>query len=548
MVLGRGNKNSPAREVRPQDTSLSPPPYDEKTYASPIVLAETTRTTRTKVVTTTTQTTTHFFSLPLWRRRQAATTSSSARQSISEIDEFGFTRETASPSTLLIDKALPPTPTTSQETPMHEEEILPQGNQMMDGTANIVAPANTVSPSKSTPSRRKTTRRGQPNPNPNPPPTLALAKASLRLGLTNIIPVPPTPSSSPSPSSDVNTVAFATSSAQVQPQYIRRAKSSQKLGVTRSSDDHAVALRKSLDFGEWMRSRGDSMNGQVTQSSDKGKGKDMDDTPVQSLSRRPSFWSRKKKDGVQPQTVPERNVRPSLPSVLPGSPFNIDVGPTPFNSSSASQDHHGSPRAQSLSRSISENVYPHSPASLRLFDTNSSHPLPSPKQTPCSPRHRPATADPSLQFPARLELARPTTSHASSLTPAVRFFSVDPSSSRRPITSSPTSLYQDTHSQESSFPTRRRPRSQTNPPLLHRLSVNLFSPGPASMPKTSGVFSPNVFTSSTTPASDSPRPSISRPSVEVPKPQMDEESPDAYLERLLNLVSKADIAGVLASR
>jgi hypothetical protein len=29
---------------------------------------------------------------------------------------------------------------------------------------------------------------------------------------------------------------------------------------------------------------------------------------------------------------------------------------------------------------------------------------------------------------------------------------------------------------------------------------------------------------------------------------MDEESPDAYLERLLNIVSKAEIAGVLASR
>jgi hypothetical protein len=78
--------------------------------------------------------------------------------------------------------------------------------------------------------------------------------------------------------------------------------------------------------------------------------------------------------------------------------------------------------------------------------------------------------------------------------------------------------------------------------------VNLFSSGPVSTTKTSGVFSPNMFTSSTTPTSDSPRPSLSRPPVEVPKPQMDEESPDAYLERLLNIVSKAEIAGVLASR
>lgn len=57
-----------------------------------------------------------------------------------------------------------------------------------------------------------------------------------------------------------------------------------------------------------------------------------------------------------------------------------------------------------------------------------------------------------------------------------------------------------------------------------------------------------MFTSSAMPLNESPRLSISKPSVEIPKPHVDEESPDVYLERLLSIVSKAEIAGVLASR
>jgi len=57
-----------------------------------------------------------------------------------------------------------------------------------------------------------------------------------------------------------------------------------------------------------------------------------------------------------------------------------------------------------------------------------------------------------------------------------------------------------------------------------------------------------MFTSSAVPMSDSPSLSISRSSVEVPKPRMDKESPGVYLERLLSVVSKAEVAGVLASR
>lgn len=413
MVLGRGNKNSPAREVRPQDPPLPPPPYNENSYASPIVLAETrTTTSRTEVVTTTsTQTTTHFFSLPLWRRRPA-TASSSARQSISGVEELGLATDTSSPGALMMDKALPPTPTMSQEA---HREALPQMGQMVNGTANVAGPEIVVSSSKSdTPSQRKTTQRGQ-HGHP-PPPTLALAKASLGLGLTNIIHIPQTHSSS---SSDVNTVAFATSASPIRPRAgMRRAKSSQKLRIT-DSDDHVIPLRKSLDLGERMRTRDDSMIGSAAQSSDKGKGKDTADPPVQSLSRRPSFWSRKKKDDIPPPppptfpTVPERTPRPSLPSVFPGSPFSMDVGAASSSSPSTSQHRHNSPRSQGLSRSFSEKASPHSPTSPWLLDANTSQSSQNPQRSLPSPRYRPSTADASAHIPPRVSLPRPTTADAS---------------------------------------------------------------------------------------------------------------------------------------
>ncbi|KAL1748872.1 hypothetical protein HDZ31DRAFT_28634, partial [Schizophyllum fasciatum] len=89
-----------------------------------------------------------------------------------------------------------------------------------------------------------------------------------------------------------------------------------------------------------------------------------------------------------------------------------------------------------------------------------------------------------------------------------------------------------------------RPRSNTNPPILHRLSMTLF---PSSVPS----FSNNVGSSSGHSPADSPRPSLSRPqhkpSIEIPKPRTNEESPEVYLHRLSEVVSKAEIATVLAS-
>ncbi|KAI0778081.1 hypothetical protein BD413DRAFT_608746 [Trametes elegans] len=53
----------------------------------------------------------------------------------------------------------------------------------------------------------------------------------------------------------------------------------------------------------------------------------------------------------------------------------------------------------------------------------------------------------------------------------------------------------------------------------------------------------------TTPPSSlgSSRPSLSRPSVEIPRPKSDEESPEVYLQRLVQAVSKAEVASILAT-
>ena len=82
----------------------SPPPYN-RSFSSPLVLAEST-TTRTEVVTTTTtETTTHFFSLPQFRKRAPSQQSPKDGYSNHKLPAISL------PSGIsLFDKALPPTP------------------------------------------------------------------------------------------------------------------------------------------------------------------------------------------------------------------------------------------------------------------------------------------------------------------------------------------------------------------------------------------------------------------------------------------------------
>ena len=86
-----------------------------------------------------------------------------------------------------------------------------------------------------------------------------------------------------------------------------------------------------------------------------------------------------------------------------------------------------------------------------------------------------------------------------------------------------------------------RPRAQTNPSFFRRFSMGVFSalePSPLDLQASNSAHFPAV-----TPTVAQP---IHKPVI--PKPLSKEESPDIYLTRLQSAVSKAEVAGILASR
>jgi hypothetical protein len=87
-----------------------------------------------------------------------------------------------------------------------------------------------------------------------------------------------------------------------------------------------------------------------------------------------------------------------------------------------------------------------------------------------------------------------------------------------------------------------RPRAQTNPPFFRRFSMGVFS---AMEPSSLDLQARN---SADFPAVTS---TVAQQAVHksaIPKPLSKEESPDIYLTRLQSVVSKAEVAGILASR
>ena len=87
-----------------------------------------------------------------------------------------------------------------------------------------------------------------------------------------------------------------------------------------------------------------------------------------------------------------------------------------------------------------------------------------------------------------------------------------------------------------------RPRAQTNPPFFRRFSMGVFSalePSPPDLPARNSAHFPAVTPTVARQADHKPA---------IPKPLSKEESPDIYLTRLQSAVSKAEVAGILASR
>ncbi|KAF7339730.1 Sec7 domain protein [Mycena sanguinolenta] len=223
-------------------------------------------------------------------------------------------------------------------------------------------------------------------------------------------------------------------------------------------------------------------------------------------------------DPEPPEPIPQRDVipLPSLPSVQPLTPFTVDD-----LSMSASSPH--ARHSRGLSRSYSERSgVPQTP------------PLPSPRENghsrPRRASRRPATADSATRSPSFLESPPPPLPP-----PPLTTFVPSAQYVAEPAADEPSSVQH-----PPALPLR--PRAQTNPPLLYRLSMNLFSHSNAS-----ALIHDSPKNSPTLSASNSPRPSFNKPPSVIPKPEIDHESPEIYLNRLLLAVSKAEVAGILAS-
>lgn len=348
-------------------------------------------------------------------------------------------------------------------------------------------------------------------------PTFALAQAALGLGLPHVLPRV----SASSSSSEANTVAFAAPVSVSETRLPRRVKSSHKLkgvsGSERPNMPETLIVRR--------RSRGLSLGTAsfLNFSSSDAKGKSREpaadpQVPQKSVTRKTSFWSRKKSISSEIPVLPRSSQHAD--SLFLPLPIVHSSPPLIVNSvSSSSEDNHNfsSQHVRGLSRSHSERSKTSHPAS-----PSTTTPVPTSKLSPKLRRlpRRPVTAD---------SLARSTVMVPRPLESINRV----PSS---PITASPRGSEDTPYVSEPEAIQALKPPPHTNPPLLHRLSLNLFHSSPAD---TSNELIPSAS------SSNSSRPSLHK---EIPKPRVDEESPEVYVSRLAEAVSKGEIAAVLASR
>lgn len=294
--------------------------------------------------------------------------------------------------------------------------------------------------------------------------------------------------------SEVNTVAFVPTPSRSQP------VSESFLNVKRPQDSHGPGVSPYLTSPKEVerRTRGISLFGFTSAFDVKvdPKTKEQAQEPasgqLKPLTRKLSFWNRKKSRS-QPR-----------PSTVRGdfSDFHdsCEINLSNLTTLAPSQ------KLQSrdlLSHSFSErphSYYPNASPDISILP-------------PSSPTRRPTTADNSI----------PTADHT--------FF-------KSSLTSGPMRATAPGFSGTNEQNRLPRLRSQTNPPLLRRLSLNMFS-------------SPSLLTASPTSFSSSPLPSSTsdpcRGSMIIPRPS-EEESPDIYIGRLTDVVSKAEVTSILASR
>ena len=515
-------KHSPSSERR---SYPSLPPYQGQDHASPVAFPSTS-TTASGVPTTVTNTptastsTTHFLSLPIWRKRHEEPVDSSQRMSMFELrtHQAGLDHHQNQGTPSSREKSLPPTPASSNED---------VSDARMRSTDSPISERSWLySPSTQPRSSRSPTASPPVRPTPSNA-KFALAQAALAIGLPHGMPQ----ASASSSRSDVDSAAFGNvpqpSRHPVPRPNVRRAKSFQQLSRKFCRDDDGTSSDTQRP-----RSRGTSFDpAHASDSNGKGKANALEDIPShvtpprKSLVRRPSFWNRKRNDtssndvAPPPPPPPPPSERPRtsfdhlstlLPTLRPMSPLHFDTNTS-----------HSSPLLQI------EDPSPPSPPGLDAHNESHNIFLP-PNPSASSPdlsiqtfkkssasRQRPSTADPAADRYRTLPFYKHPPDHSS------------------PLAAAPSQQQVATPQQTT------RPRSQTNPPLLHRLSANLFSFGssPLSPPTNGAHINQSPTASSLSPTTKPPPPN--------PRPN---ESPATYVDRLLWTINKADVASVLASR
>lgn len=428
----------------------------------------------------------HFFSLPHWTRR-ILPVSSSARKSLAGLphaDEHIPNLRSAAPRRSFLEKDLPPTPSSQVDPNITSHEPSAHPN---DARVSISVQHATDTP---------------------PQPTFYLDVYHN------------TPTISPPP--QINSVTFTSFPNSSAENVLRKSKSTHALRPEKPSSSLHQQRTRGISVTQMFTAAKRSSTSPCTASGN---------SPSTPLVRKSSFWSRKfSTSSPQHLTAPVES--PSLPAVNPTPPLRVDFT-APSESLARSRSNSSGAR---LSRRHSERAIRHS-ATAR---TN----IPTLPQSPVAPDRtnvRPQTADPCFFVSHRSPMRRPTT--ADSATPsrsrslfALSHQSTVPPSNNEPFSANPTP-------RSKTRPPNPRPRSSTNPQLLHRLSVNLFASSPSSASKNGSLFANEVASS---PTSRSPRPSLSQIPPDVLKPRAG-ESAENFVARLVSLISKAEIAGILAS-
>lgn len=321
--------------------------------------------------------------------------------------------------------------------------------------------------------------------------TSFLAHAALGIGLPH--------ASSAMSRNETNSISFMSSSSPeaLSSPSVRRVKSSHRLQLrhvsdnpnsTKAADQLVERRRRGLSFGPTS-----FLNVSIPDGKGKAKEAEMVPSPSKpspkSLTRKSSFWNKRKNTQsiiVEPAapTMPQEDKVLTLPPLPPVqiSPFKVHEFPSTSDAESRVQ----LPLGRRMSRSLSD----------------------------CMLTSKLSRETPQAPTPSRPSLSQ--------------------------ITASPERVSDSTSSVDSHNQPRLRP--QTASPLLHRLSMGVFSshessPAPGPRPNHNG----HTHAHST--------PHLARKSESpIPKPLADQESPEIYLTRLKSAVSKAEVAGILASR